>query len=107
MIIEINKIKYDFDFPESFKISANNVKQLENVIRNCLESIKESNDLRKIVLETWLIVDFFVRLYLEQFFNLTSFTCNNLDPKYKLLPHSFANCVNFYRQFYANIENCQ
>lgn len=97
MIVEINKVKYKIDFPESFRISANSIEKLEKVISNCLMSISQSNDLRKIVIESWLIIDFFVRLLLEQCFELASFTCDTLDPKYDLLPESFKKCIELLR----------
>ena len=63
------------------------------VAEEYFKSVQELNNPRHVVLETWLLVDFAIRTFLSNLFDLTRFNSEekNFDLRYELLP-SFERC---------------
>lgn len=63
----------------------------EKLIKEYFKSVKELNNPRHVILETWLLVDFVIRILLSTLFNLTRFNSEKkkFDVRYKVLPQSF------------------
>ena len=61
----------------------------EKVTKEYFKSVKELNNPRHVILETWLLVDFVIRTLLSTLFNLTRFNSEEeeFDLPYKLLPY--------------------
>lgn len=68
----------------------------EKVIKEYFKSVKEFNNPRHVILETWLLVDFVIRTLLSTLFNLTRFNSEEkeFDLRYEVLPQSFVKNVN-------------
>lgn len=66
----------------------------EKLIKEYFKSVKELNNPRHVVLETWLLVDFTIRTLLSSLFKLTRFNSEEegYDLRYELLPISFDKC---------------
>lgn len=94
MNFEINGMKFTIDFPDNYYIKGVDVPEIEGVLCNCLKTIVETNNIRIIVIETWLISEYFVRLSLSYAFDIGRYKCEDLDPKYELLPNSFKACID-------------
>jgi hypothetical protein len=46
-----------------------------------------------VVIETWLISEYYVRLALAHAYQISHYKCNDIDPLYDLLPNSFHACI--------------
>jgi len=71
-----------------------NIDEYTKVVIECFNSIEKSSNVREIVLETWLILDYFVRMVLSNLWELDEFNNEekDFDLKNELLP-SFENCL--------------
>jgi len=94
VIIEIDSIKFNFDFPNEFRVSANEIDEIHEMVKSFLLSINQSDDLRMIVIESWFIIEFFVKRMLGTFYHFDELRCNCLNPESKLLPFSFSACIS-------------
>ena len=74
------------------------LKELEEVVRKCIDNCSASCNIREIVLETWITVDFAIRQLLLIGFNLTKFSAQELDIGYLILPNSFRELVDILKK---------
>ncbi len=65
------------------------LKQLNSLIKQCIDVLNTSNNPREIVLETWLTLDYALRKFLLSGFELSRFCGENFELEYILLPSSF------------------
>jgi len=91
MEIEIKETK--FFIPDELKIAPMEIPELETVIYNCLTAINDTDSIRIVVIETWLLTEFFIRLALSSAYDIKKYKCDKIDPKYDLLPNSFNACL--------------
>lgn len=63
----------------------------EKLIKEYFKSVKELNNPRHVILETWLLVDFVIRILLSTLFNLTRFNSEKekFDVRYDVLARGF------------------
>ncbi|GEM_PF-3069085 len=60
----------------------------EELIQTCITSIKESTNVRLIVLEVWGLIDYIVRDLLISGYGLNQFCQDDFDLRYEMLPRS-------------------
>jgi hypothetical protein len=65
------------------------LEDLTGLVQNCLTVLREATKLREMVIETWLAVDYSVRMFLLSGFELGRFCDEGFDLQYKLLPRDF------------------
>lgn len=73
-----------------------NIGQLErllNLVRNCIDRITESSNPREMVLETWLTLDYSIRVFLLNGFEIDRFCDDEFDLLYGLLPRGFEDLL--------------
>jgi len=63
--------------------------KLADLVRRCVEMVTQSESLREIVLETWLVLDYAVRDLVVSGYGLYKFCQEEFDLRYILLPKSF------------------
>lgn len=71
---------------ESFEIYKKLVKETKDVIKN-------TDNPRIIIIQTWIIIDFCIRDILISGLHLSDFIFEDLDLRYSLLPQRFDNCI--------------
>ncbi len=91
MVIDINDL--NFEIPDNLVLAGSDIDEFENIIYNCLKSIIMTDNIRVVVLETWLISEYFVRNALANAYHIGQYKCPELDPLYDLLPSSFNACI--------------
>ena len=69
------------------------------LLNKSIESIKLIDNPRIIIIETWLILDYFIRDFIVSGLNLNIFCYEDFDLKYELLPQSFDRLVKFLEEF--------
>lgn len=72
--------------------------ELGEVVGKCIDNCNASSNIREIVIETWITIDFAIRQLLLSGFNLTGFSDQELDISYLLLPNSFKELVNILKK---------
>ena len=73
--------------------SYNDINELICILQKGIKEIEESKNIRHIVIETWLIIDYFVRQTLANVLDIDKYNCDNFDIRYELLPSSFIRCL--------------
>lgn len=73
--------------------SERDLDDLTVLVQNCLRVLREATSLREMVLETWLTVDYAVRMFLLSGFELSRFWDQDFDLQYKLLPRDFGGLI--------------
>ncbi len=68
-------------------------KRIEEAIEGCLKIIQDSDNVRQIVLESWLTVDLVIREFLVSGFDLRRYDNPDFDVRYQLLPQSFESLL--------------
>lgn len=68
--------------------------ELGEVVGKCIDSCKASSNIREIVIETWITIDFTIRQLLLSGFNLTRYSNQDFDIGYLLFPNNFIELVN-------------
>ena len=71
--------------------------ELERVITESLKLIKNSTNVRTMVLETWISLDFILRGFVLGAFGLGTFITEDFDPRYNLLPQRFGSLIQIVR----------
>ena len=74
--------------------------ELEKLATLWTNSVKVATSSRQIVLETWLLLDYFVRHLLAGAFDLNRFSTEEFDLRYELLPQSFDRCLTLLENIY-------
>lgn len=75
--------------------------ELEKIAELWANSVESATSARQIVLETWLLVDYWVRLLLAGAFNIAQYSTDDFDLRYELLPQSFDRCLSLLERLYA------
>jgi len=81
--------------------------QLDNFIKNKINEISSSTNSRTIVLETWLIVDWFVRQLIISGIKCLELQNNNYNPHYELLPNSLRECIDILKELKLSQEKLE
>ncbi|WP_339262121.1 hypothetical protein [Lysinibacillus sp. FSL K6-3209] len=76
--------------------------EITEIISNCITEIKKSNNIRYMILETWLVIDFFVLDAIGKAFNLNKFNTTEYDCKLEVLPKSFSARVSILEKLLEN-----
>lgn len=90
------KMKLDgIEFSEDvlFYGSPLRLKELVKLAEKCIGEVEGSNNVRLIVLETWLFIDFCIRELLMSGLGLNRVNIDACDLRYQLLPISFVRCI--------------
>jgi len=69
------------------------LKELVKLVEKCIGEVEGSNNVRLIVLETWLFTDFCIRELLMSGLGLNRVNIDACDLRYQLLPISFVRCI--------------
>ena len=78
-----------------FMGSVNELDEFLKSADNCIETVKQSDNIRLIILETLLFLDYFgVRQLLMSALDLGQLNHEDYDLRYRLLPRSFRECLN-------------
>jgi hypothetical protein len=90
-----------FAFGESTPLysSAFETEKIVKILEESLVYIKKSKSPRHIVIETWLILDYFIRFFIVSGLNIDKFSSNNFNIAQELLPQSFRDCLEFLEKF--------
>jgi hypothetical protein len=67
--------------------------ELETFIYKKTKEIESSNNPRLIILESWFIVDWFIRQFIISGINCFDLMSERFNPHYQLLPNSFRECI--------------
>ncbi|MBA7477765.1 hypothetical protein ES707_13179 [subsurface metagenome] len=67
--------------------------ELVKLAGKCIGEVEGSNNIRLIVLETWLFIDFCIRELLMSGLGLNSVNIDTCDLRSQLLPISFSRCI--------------
>lgn len=72
----------------------------EKLIKEYFKSVKELDNPRYIILETWLLVDFAIFTLLSNLFNLTRFNSEKekFDLSYELIPRRFSTKLKIFKK---------
>ena len=74
--------------------SAVKLEELVNLAGRCIDEIESSDNVRIIVIETWLFIDFCIRELLISGLNLDRLNIDAFDLRIELLPRNFRHCIN-------------
>lgn len=85
-------------------VSSGKMEEIVMIIEESIKNIKQTKSPRHIILETWLILDYFVRLFIISGLNIDRYSTYDFDLASKLLPRSFEGCLNFLKKF-VGIQN--
>jgi len=69
------------------------LKELVKLTEKCIREVEDSNNVRLIVLETWLFIDFCIRELLMSGLGLNKVNIDACDLRYHILPNSFRRCI--------------
>lgn len=83
-----------FSITDNIPISANEIPDFNDMLFHCFTNIKNTTEIRVIILETWMVLEYYIRSGLSYAFNLSQYQTDDLDPKYELLPNSFSVCLD-------------
>lgn len=73
------------------------LERLNSVITKCLEVVEKSTNVREMVLETWLAVDYGLRKFLLSGFELSRFCDEDFELEHELLPDSFHSLLRLFK----------
>jgi len=82
-----------FESNIAFFGTRDDLSEFKQVAEKCLETIEETNNIRLIVIETWLFVDFSVRQLIMSALDLSKFNHEDYDLRYKLIPKNFSESL--------------
>jgi len=69
------------------------LRELVKHAKKCIREVEGSKNIRLIVLETWLFIDFCIRELLMSGLDLNKVNIETCDLRYLILPNSFRRCV--------------
>lgn len=84
--------------------SAIGFEEIAQILESNIKSIKQAKSPRLVILETWLILDYIIRLFIISGLNLNKFSTIDFDIVFELLPQSFEKCLKFLENFIKNQE---
>jgi hypothetical protein len=70
------------------------LEELTTLANKNINEIESSDNVRLIVLEAWLFIDYCIREFLLAGLNLSELNVENCDLRFNLLPRSFVDCIN-------------
>ena len=76
-----------------FYFSGHDFEEFQCLVDQWNQTIANRHGLRQIVLETWLLLDYWVRVTLCGAFGISEHSTPEFDLRYELLPHSFERCL--------------
>lgn len=79
--------------------SAVGLEELSLLVEKNIKSIRTAKSPRHLVIETWLILEYFVRKFIISGLNIEKYSVNDFDISYELLPNSFKSCLEFLKKF--------
>ena len=79
--------------PDNIPLSTKEIPEFNDILFHCFTNIKNTTEIRVIILETWMVLEYYIRSGLSYAFNLSQYQTDDLDPKYELLPNSFKVCL--------------
>lgn len=74
------------------------LERLVSLAKRCIDEVEGSNNVRLIVLETWLFVDFCIRELLMSGLGLNGLNVDAFDLRFHLLPKSFSECIKLVKK---------
>lgn len=83
-----------FSISGDLQISPTEIHEFNEILYNSFKKIKSTEEVRVIILETWMLIEYYIRSALSNAFDITKYSTNDLDPKYDLLPNSFQVCLD-------------
>lgn len=83
----------EFSEDTLFYGSALKLTELVKLAEKCIREVEGSNNVRLIVLETWLFIDFCIRELLMSGLDLNKVNIDTCDLRYLILPNSFRRCI--------------
>ncbi|MFC2019892.1 hypothetical protein ACFLU4_08140 [Chloroflexota bacterium] len=89
---------WDYDHIPPFYGSAIQLGELAEVVGKCIENCNNTSNIREIVLEVWITLDFAIRQLILSGLDLDKYSDQELDIRYLLLPNSFMELVNILRK---------
>lgn len=85
-----------------FLMNVHDIRELEELADAWSQTMRSSNGLRQIVLDSWLLVDFWARITLcAAFGGLDRHSTPEFDIRYELLPQSHERCLALIERLYA------
>jgi|SRR5690625_2670325 len=88
-----------------FRGTGKEFEEFTNIISGCIEEINKSNNIRHIVLETWLTIDYFLQDAIGKAFKITDFNTKEYDWRTELLPKSFQTRLNIFERLLKSQES--
>ena len=80
--------------------SVKGLKEIAQIFEYSVQNIKQSKSPRLVILETWLVLDYMIRLFIISGLNLDKFSDTNFDIiASDFLPRSFETCLKFLQDF--------
>ena len=74
--------------------TAEDIIEFNEIVFNYFNNIKKTEEIRVVVLETWMLVEYYIRLGLSYAYDINKYKTEKLNPKYDLLPNSFQVCLD-------------
>jgi hypothetical protein len=74
------------------------LEELVSLASRCIEEIENTGNVRLIILETWLFIDFCTRELLMSGLGLNEVNLENYDLRVNLLPKSFIECIKIIKR---------
>lgn len=84
--------------------SAKKIEEMVLILETNIKNIKQTKFPRHIVLETWLISDYFIRMFIVSGLNIDKYSTQDFDLAFELLPQSSRDCLDFLDKF-IKIQN--
>ncbi|QPA61326.1 hypothetical protein [Lysinibacillus sphaericus] len=81
-----------------FRGTAKEADEIIEIISGCIKEIRESNNIRYIVLETWFTIDYFILHAIGKAFRLSDFNTKDFDCKMEILPNNFNNRLRIFEK---------
>ena len=100
-------MKYEFSKETPGIFQFKQVEQIETFIETKINEISSNNNSRTIVLETWLIVDWFLRQLIISGIKCLELQNDNYNPHYELLPNSFRECLEILKELKSSQEKLE
>jgi len=89
--MKLNGIEFSEDL--LFYGSTLKLMELVKLAEKCIREVEGSNNVRLIILETWLFIDFCIRELLMSGLDLNKVNIDTCDLRYLIIPNSFRRCV--------------
>lgn len=83
-----------FSVSNNIPITTGDIDDFNEILFNYFSNIGKTSEIRVVVLETWMLLEYYIRSALSYSFGMNKFKTDELDPKYQLLPSSFQVCLD-------------